>query len=166
MALFDELGPQAQSLPESKIVAVVNHARERDDVIKLWVGEGDLPTPDFICDAAVQSLRDGETFYTYQRGIPPLREALAAYHERHFGGPQDPETFFVTGSGMQAIKLAIEAVCTAGDEVVFLSPSWPNITAALTIFGVKPVPVLLECQPGGWTLDMERLAGAISPNTR
>ena len=166
MALFNELGPQAQSLPESKIVAVVNHARERDDVIKLWVGEGDLPTPDFICDAAVQSLRNGETFYTWQRGIPPLREALAGYHERHFGGRHDPETFFVTGSGMQAIKLVIEAVCTAGDEVVYLSPSWPNITAALNIFGVQPVPVVLDFQPSGWTLDMDRLATAISPTTR
>ncbi len=166
MALFNELGPQAQSLPESRIVAVVNHARERDDVIKLWVGEGDQPTPDFICDAAIQSLRDGQTFYTWQRGIPPLREALASYHERHFGGRHDPETFFVTGSGMQSIKLVIEAVCAAGDEVVYLSPTWPNITAALSIFGVKPVPVLLDFQPQGWTLDLERLAAAISPSTR
>jgi len=166
MTLFNQLGQQAQCLPESKIVAVVNHARERKDVIKLWVGEGDQPTPDFICDAAVRSLRDGETFYTWQRGIPPLREALARYHERHFGGTHDPETFFVTGSGMQSIKLVIEALCSAGDEVVFLSPTWPNITAALGIFGVRPVPVVLDFQPRGWTLDLDNLAATIGPSTR
>ncbi|MEX3006887.1 pyridoxal phosphate-dependent aminotransferase [Hoeflea sp. TYP-13] len=166
MTLLDDLSPQARNVPESSIVAVVNHARLRGDVIPLWVGEGDLPTPSFISDATVKSLRDGETFYTWQRGIPPLRQALADYYGRHFGGSHDPETFFVTGSGMQAIKLSIEAICGAGDEVVYLSPSWPNIAAALEISSAQAVPVALDYTDNGWTLDLERLAGAIGPKTR
>ncbi|MEM6460604.1 MAG: pyridoxal phosphate-dependent aminotransferase [Pseudomonadota bacterium] len=166
MALFDDLSQQARSAPESSIVAIVNHARLRDDVIPLWVGEGDRPTPAFICDPAIQSLRDGETFYTWQRGIPPLREALAVYHTRHFGGSHDPENFYVTGSGMQAIKLVIEAICSVGDEVVYLSPAWPNIGAALSIFGARGVPIVFDHSDRGWTLDMDRLASAIRPSTR
>ena len=57
----------------------VNYGHDRPDLIPFWAGEGDLPAPAFICDAAVQALRDGETFYTYQRGIPPLRQAVADY---------------------------------------------------------------------------------------
>lgn len=166
MPLIDDLSPHAINVPESKIVAVVNHARLRDDVIPLWVGEGDLPTPAFICDPAIKSLHDGETFYTWQRGIPPLRQALADYHSRHFGGTHDPETFFVTGSGMQAIKLSIEALCAAGDEVVYLSPAWPNIVAALDISGARSVPVTFDYTETGWTLDPERLAAAVGPATR
>ena len=79
------LRPEARSAPESGIVEVVNFAREREDLIALWVGEGDIPTPGFIRRAAEESLARGETFYTYQRGIPALREALAGYHLRHFG---------------------------------------------------------------------------------
>mgnify|MGYP000228642279 CR=1 FL=1 len=69
----------------------------------LWVGEGDLSTPAFISDAAARSLAAGETFYTWQRGIPELREALSRYYGRHFGKTFQPEEFLVTGSGMQSV---------------------------------------------------------------
>ena len=48
------------------------------DVVPLWFGEGDLVTPDFVRDAAAKGLQAGETFYTWQRGIPELRAALSA----------------------------------------------------------------------------------------
>ena len=73
-------------------------AATRKGLIPLWVGEGDLPTPAFICEAATRSLAAGETFYTYQRGIPDLRQALARYIERLYGRPSDPERFFVTAA--------------------------------------------------------------------
>ena len=50
------------------------------DVIGMWVGQGDLPTPRFICDAAAQAMAAGDTFYTHKRGIPELRQALIDYH--------------------------------------------------------------------------------------
>src|SRR5687767_1009579 len=77
--------PEARSAPESGIVEVVNHGRLKQGLIPLWVGEGDLPTPDFIIRAAEKSLADGETFYTWQRGVPELREAIAQYHTALYG---------------------------------------------------------------------------------
>ena len=47
------------------------------DVIGMWVGQGDLPTPRFICDAAAQAMAAGDTFYTHKRGIPELRQAAS-----------------------------------------------------------------------------------------
>ena len=70
--------PAILGTPESRIVEIFNYGRARQGTIPLWVGEGDQPTARFICEAAEQSLRDGQTFYTYQRGIPPLRQALQA----------------------------------------------------------------------------------------
>ncbi|RWE87377.1 aminotransferase class I/II-fold pyridoxal phosphate-dependent enzyme, partial [Mesorhizobium sp.] len=99
-------------------------------MIPLWAGEGDLPTPAFITDAAARALAGGETFYTWQKGIPELRQALARYYVRHFGKSFAEEEFIVTGSGMHAIQLAIDAVAGKGDEVVYLSPAWPNFAAA------------------------------------
>ncbi len=151
--------------PESGIVEVFNAGQGRDDVIPLWAGEGDLPTPRFICDAAKQSLDNGETFYTYQRGIPELRTALAGYHQRFFGKAFAPERFFVTGSGMQSIQLAIQAIASSGDDVLVPTPTWPNIEAALGIRGVKPVSVPMREVPEGWELDVDDLEASITPKT-
>ena len=99
-ALAGGLTPPARLAPESGIVEVMNYGRRQDGVMGLWAGEGDLPTPGFISDAATRALAAGETFYTWQRGIPKLREALARYHARLYGRPFDAEEFYVTGSGM------------------------------------------------------------------
>jgi len=165
-AALESLRREARCAPESGIVEVVNFARDRSDLIPLWVGEGDLPTPEFINRAAMASLARGETFYTYQRGIPPLREALSRYHLEHFGRDWGAERHFVTGSGMQAIQIAVCAIAGAGDEVVYPSPAWPNFAAALELGGARAVPVALDFAPEGWSLDLERLERAITPRTR
>lgn len=170
MHLVETLRAEARSAPESGIVAVMNHGRGRDGMIPLWAGEGDLPTPDFIVDAASRALSNGETFYTWQKGIPEVRQALARYYERHFGRSFAPEEFILTGSGMHAIQLAIDAVAGKGDEVIYLSPAWPNFAAAAGISGAVPVPVVLDLTDNGgswgWSCDVEKIAAAITPRTR
>ncbi|PDT41984.1 MULTISPECIES: pyridoxal phosphate-dependent aminotransferase [Sinorhizobium] len=166
MTTMTSLSPRALAAPESGIVEVVNYARGRDGLIPLWVGEGDLPTPDFISRAAADALVAGQTFYTWQRGIPPLREALVRYYQRRFQKTLAPENFYVTGSGMQAIKLAIEAIASPGDEMVLLTPAWPNFAAAADLSGVRPVSVPLRFENGKWQLDLDRLAAAIGDKTR
>jgi aspartate/methionine/tyrosine aminotransferase len=59
--IFDALRPTARALPESGIVKVFNHGRGKEGLIPLWAGEGDLPTPAFISDAAHKSMLQGET---------------------------------------------------------------------------------------------------------
>lgn len=161
------LRSEARDAPESGIVALVNHGRMSGaDVMPLWVGEGDLPTPEFISRPAIRSLQAGETFYTWQRGIPELREALARYYTRHFGRAFQSQEFIVTGSGMQAIQLALQATAGAGDEVVYLAPGWPNISAAIGIAGGTAVPVPLEHSTDGWTLDISLIEAAITSRTK
>lgn len=163
--IVDLLNPNARIAPESGIVAVVNAAREREDLIPLWAGEGHLPTPAFICEAAKKSLDRGETFYTYQRGIPALREALAAYHERTFNKRFSSEQFFVTGSGMQAIQLAVQAVCGCGEEVIIPSPAWPNAAAAVGIHGGRAVFVRMQERESTWDLQLADIEAAITAKT-
>ncbi len=160
------LRPEAWQAPSSGIVEVFNYGRNREGLIPLWVGEGDLPTPAFICEAASESLARGETFYTYQRGIPDLRQAIARYHDRVYGGAADPERFFVTCGGMHALQLAARMTAGPGDEVLVPTPAWPNFIGALTVAGARPVGVPLSRDERGWRLDVERLAAAVTPRTR
>jgi len=165
-ALGNALSPAARAAPESGIVEIANYARGREGLIPLFVGEGDIPTPSFICEAATRALAAGETFYTWQRGIPPLREALARYHTMLYGRTFQAEEFYVTGSGMQAIQIVLAMVAGPGDEVVIPTPTWPNAAAAAGIVGARVVEVPMSFGNGGWSLDLDRLAAAITPQTR
>ncbi|MFT0862369.1 pyridoxal phosphate-dependent aminotransferase [Ancylobacter sp. G4_0304] len=165
--MLDHVRPQALAVPGSGIVEVMNYGRERPGMIPLWAGEGDLPTPSFIAEAATRSLAAGETFYTWQRGIPELRAAIARYMAGLYGIPDDPERYFVTGSGMQAIQLCIAATLSAGDEIIIPSPSWPNAAAAAQVMGANPVFVPFAfSEEAGFSLDLGRLEDAVTPRTR
>lgn len=164
--LMAALRPSAAGLPESRIVTVFNHGRNKPGLIPLWAGEGDLPTPAFIAEAASKALIGGDTFYTYQRGLPELRQAIADYHARHYKRVFSPDNFFVTGGGMQAIQLAFQMTVGAGDEVLVPTPSWPNFRGAIEVQGgiAKSVPMSLERD--GWRLDLDKLFAAVGPRTR
>jgi len=166
MSLVNSLSPRAVSAPESGIVEIMNYARGRQNLLPLWAGEGDLPSPDFINRAASDALLAGETFYTWQRGIPELREALSRYYARHFSVSLSPEHFYVTGSGMQSIVLSVQALTSPGDEMIYLTPAWPNIVSAIEIAGAKAVGLPLSFGNGRWSLDLERLESAITPKTK
>ena len=160
------LRPSVAAEPASGIVDVFNYAQAKPGVIPLWVGQGHLPTPDFIADAAIASLKAGETFYTWQRGIPELRQALADYHARLYGIDFDPENFYVCQAGMQSVQLAIQALLEKGDEVVVPSPAWPNYAAPLRMAGVRPLEVPLDFDGARWRLDLDRLFAAVTARTK
>lgn len=160
------LRPEAENTPKSGIVEVSSYGRLKPGIIPLWVGEGDMPTPAVICEAAARSLAEGETFYTWQRGIPELRRALASYHERLYGGSFDPDRFTVTAGGMHAVQIAVRMVAGVGDEVVVPTPAWPNFIGAITVGGAQAVEAPMTWSADGFALDLGRLAEAITPRTR
>ncbi|MEW6122838.1 MAG: pyridoxal phosphate-dependent aminotransferase [Pseudomonadota bacterium] len=165
-AMVDQVRAHVRDLPESGIVEVMNYGRRREGTIPLWAGEGDVPTPAFICEAAARALHAGETFYTWQRGLPELRAALARYHARLYGMAEDPERFFVTGSGMQAIQTAFAMTLGPGEEILIPSPVWPNAPAAVQKIGAVPVFVPFAYGPEGFSLDRARFEAAVTPRTR
>lgn len=167
---LDDIRPTARNTPPSGIVEVHLEGLKRPGTAKLWVGEGSLPTPAHIRDAAVRSLLAGETFYTHQAGLPELREALCRYHDRLYGpfGGRSAEVsrFIVTGSGMHAIQMAASLVAGPGDEVIVPTPAWPNAPAAAALCGASVCEVPMRFGPTGWDLDPDDLKAAITPRTR
>ncbi|MBT9454990.1 MAG: pyridoxal phosphate-dependent aminotransferase [Burkholderiaceae bacterium] len=154
-----------QQLPGSKIREVANSAMGRSDVLAFWFGESDEPTPDFVVEAATASLQRGETFYAHNLGLPELRQALADYTSAlHL--PVGIDRIAVTSSGVSALMLAMQALLDAGDEVVAVVPIWPNLTAQPAILGANVKRVSLHPKQGAWTLDLDELLAAITPQTR
>lgn len=152
-------------LEESKIREVANAGMGRGDVLAFWFGESDEVTPDFIREAAIASLRKGETFYAHNLGLPELREAIAGYASK-LHGPVGADRIAVTSGGVNALMLACQAVVDAGDEVVAVTPVWPNLPAQARIMGAKLKPVPLQPRGGAWSLDLPKLLDAITPATR
>jgi len=157
--------PAVQSLRGSKIREVANAGFGDPDVLPFWFGEPDEVTPDFIRAAAVAALDAGDTFYTHNLGIAPLREALAAYLSR-LHRPVAVERVAVTNSGMSALMLATQAIVGPGDRVVEVTPLWPNLVEIPKILGASVECVPLDFGPRGWTLDLDRLLARLAPGTR
>ncbi len=153
------------NLEASRIREVANAGLGRDDVLAFWFGESDEVTPDFIREAAIESLRAGETFYAHNLGLPELREAIAAYTTR-LHGRMDAGRIAVTSGGVNALMLAVQALVDAGDEVVAVTPVWPNLTAQPLIMGARLRRVSLHPQGGAWRLDLQELLDAVTPATK
>lgn len=165
--LAASLSGATAGMPETPISEVAMTVFGDPDVVPLWFGESDLVTPDFVRDAAASGLQAGETFYTWQRGIPDLRDALSAYTERLYRIKCPPDRISVTTGGMQAILLSCQLLLDPGDNIVIVSPIWPNITSATKLVGGVPKYVALERTPaGGWKLDMQKLFDAVDARTR
>jgi aspartate/methionine/tyrosine aminotransferase len=154
-----------QRLNSSTIREVANAGMDREDVAAFWFGEPDQVTPEFIRTAAINALNAGETFYTHNLGITPLREAIAGYvsglHRK-----TKSENIAVTNSGMSALMITTQALVGPGDRVVIITPVWPNLVEIPKILGAQSITFGLTFSPNGWTLDVDRLLTTLTPDTR
>lgn len=153
------------NLEASKIREVANAGMGRADVLAFWFGEGDEVTPEPIRQAAIESLQHGETFYAHNLGLPELREAVARYMSG-LHPAIDAGRIAITSGGVSALMLAMQALVDAGDEVVAVTPVWPNLTAQPAILGARVRSVPLVPREGEWTLDLNALRAAVTPSTK
>jgi aspartate/methionine/tyrosine aminotransferase len=169
------LAASALRVPHSRIrelaeVAMAMDAsapNPEDRVLKLYFGESNIPTPDFIKRAAQKAMADGYTFYTENAGLPSLRRALA----RHYGETQsvtlDPETeIVITASGVQALNVGIRCVLDPGDEALVLTPAWPNGSSIVAMCNGQAKQLAQPLRGNRYTIDFDALEAAVTPRTR
>jgi aspartate/methionine/tyrosine aminotransferase len=157
---------QIVEMEDSPILEVWRMGFSIPDVIGLWAGESDLPTPPFICDEAIRALKAGHTFYTHNRGIPELRAAIGRYLKRLYGKDIADDRVAVTTAGMNAVQIVCQAVLGAGSKAVAITPSWPNVMGAMTICGADVAEVPLARSNSGWSLDLDAVTDACGPGTK
>ncbi|MDO5898529.1 pyridoxal phosphate-dependent aminotransferase [Agrobacterium sp. Azo12] len=161
-----EARPAVRALSNSLIREVANAAMGKSNVLPFWFGEADTATPDFVRKAAAESLLSGETFYSQNLGRPYLRETIAAYQSELLGCAIPVEQVLAVGSGMSGLQIAMQLVLSPGDRVVAVTPLWPNISEAPLILGANVERVSLSINDGRWSLDLDKLIDALTPDTR
>jgi aspartate/methionine/tyrosine aminotransferase len=154
-------------VPRSRIRELAEIAMGMDGVLRLYFGESNLPTPDYIKQAAAKALADGFTFYTENAGLPSLRAALAENYRRLHGVELDPATeIVVTASGVQALNLGIRCVLDPGDRGLVLTPAWPNGSSSIAMANAEVVQIPQPLCGDRYRIDFDALERAVTPRAR
>src|SRR5580700_11968792 len=165
--LAPSVAASALAVPHSRIRELAEIAMSMDGVLKLYFGESNLPTPEFIKRAAQKAMADGFTFYTENAGLPSLRKALARYYqELHAVEIDAASEIVVTASGVQALHLAIRCVLDPGDEVLVLTPAWPNGAANVAMDNARPIEMAQPLVGDRYQIDFAALEAAVTSRTR
>ncbi len=132
--------------------------------VNLGQGFPDFGWPPEILEAAAKAVVEGSNQYPPSRGLPALREAVAAHYDRHFGQQLDAGHVCVTSGATEALGSAILATVQRGDEVIILTPAYDSYAPTIRRAGGTPVEVALR--PPEWRIERAALEQALTPKTR
>jgi N-succinyldiaminopimelate aminotransferase len=132
--------------------------------VNLGQGFPDFGWPEEILDAAARALKEGSNQYAPSRGLPQLREAVAAHYNRHFGQQLAPEAVCVTSGATEALGACILATVAPGDEVIIFTPAYDSYAPMIRRAGGTVREIALR--PPEWRIEREVVQAAIGPNTR
>jgi len=162
-----QLASSVERVPHSRIRELAEIAMGMDGVLRLYFGESNLPTPDYIKRAAVSAMENGYTFYTENAGLPSLRRAIAENYRRLHGVELSPANeIVVTASGVQALHLAIRCALDPGDEALVLTPAWPNGSSSVMMANAAVKQIAHPLCGDRYVCDFDALEAAVTPRTR
>ena len=139
--------------------------REGKSIISLSAGEPDFPTPTFICDGAVEAIRNGEHGYTMNTGTPELRDAICTKLKRDNDLDYSPDQIVCSNGAKQSVGFSLLAMINPGDEVIIPAPYWVSYPAMTRLAQGIPVPVRTYFEDS-YRLTPKQLEVAITDKTR
>lgn len=161
-----EISKTVEALKPSGIRRFFDLANTMEGVISLGVGEPDFSTPWHVCEEAIQSMADGRTHYTANKGLLKLREEIAKFHSKHYNQNYDPKTeILLTVGGSEAIDLSMRALLNPGDEVIVMDPNYVAYEPAIRLAGGVCVPIVLT-RENEFKLKADDLKKAITDKTK
>jgi aspartate aminotransferase len=164
-----QLAQRLDRISEPQTIRMAKLSRELKaqglDIIDLSLGEPDFRTPEHICEAAVQAMKDGYTKYTPVAGIPELRQAVCTKLQRDNGLHYLPEQIVVSTGAKQSLANAILCLINPGDEAIIPTPYWVTYAALVSLS--EGIPVFIPCGiDSDFKLSPEKLEAAITDKTR
>ncbi len=148
------------------ITAKINSMQaEGIDIVKFAAGEPDFDTPEYIKDAAIESLRNGFTKYTPVAGITELREAVVEKFKRDNNLVYSPSQIIVSCGAKHSIYNILQAICNPGDEVVFAAPYWVSYPEMVKLADAKPIVVETTADQN-FCMKPEQIESVLSDRTK
>ena len=149
---------------ETSVFERMSLAAAKHGAVNLGQGFPDFGWPDEILLAAAKAVTEGSNQYAPSRGLPALREAVAAHYGRHQGLDLTADNICVTSGATEALAAAIFAAVSPGDEVIVMTPAYDAYAPLIRRAGGIVREVALE--PPGWRVERSALEAAVTPRTR
>ena len=163
-----KVSQRAQSVPPSATIAVTARAKELKaqgvDVVGFGAGEPDFDTPDYIKEAAIKAMKEGQTKYTAAAGIPALRQAIADKLQKDNGLRYTADQVIVNVGGKHSVYEAMQAVLDPGDEVILPTPYWVTYPETIKLAGAVARVVQTD-KANSYKLTPDQLKAAINDKT-
>jgi aspartate/methionine/tyrosine aminotransferase len=165
----DHVSARAQAVHPFVVMDVVARAKQLEaqgrDIVRMDVGDPDLPTPEVITRAAEAAMEAGDTGYTQSMGLPDLRDAVSARFASKYGVAVSADDIVVTQGSSPAMLLMFGALLDPGDEVILSNPCYPAYPNYVSFLGGVPVPVRARAE-NGFRMRIDDIEAAITPRTR
>ena len=137
-----KLSRMANCIQPSLVRSLFDKAKKYDDVVDFTLGDPDCATPENICNAAYEAIKNGKTHYSANAGIVELRREIAKQIQKETGIIYEAEgEIIVTVGAMEALYLALCCLIDAEDEVIIPAPYWINYEQMVKMCGGKSVIV-------------------------
>jgi len=163
------ISQRAKNLAASETLKITALAKEMKavgkSVISLSAGEPDFKTPDYICDAAIQAIRDGHHGYTVNNGTIELRKAISEKLKRDNNLSYTAEQIIVSNGAKQSVGFALLAILDEGDEVIIPAPYWVSYPEMVKLGQGTPVVIRTRFEDE-YKLTPEQLENSITPRTK
>ena len=167
--MSDHVSARAQAVRPFVVMDVVARAKALEaagrDIVRMDVGDPDLPTPEVITRAAEAAMEAGDTGYTQSMGLPDLRDAVSARFMSKYGVTVDRDDIIVTQGTSPAMLLLFGTLLDPGDEVIISDPCYPAYPNYINFLGGVPVRVPARAEDG-FRMRIEEIEAAITPRTR
>ncbi len=164
-----EISKLASSVKPSATLAAGAKAKQMKsegiEVFDFSLGEPDFPTPEHICDAAFEAMKEGETHYTPASGTAELRKVIANWYDKTYGLKAMPDQVILSNGAKHSLHNALTVLCDPGDEVIIPTPYWVSYSTLVEITGAKPVLVSTS-QESHFKMSPEQFRDAITPKSR
>ncbi len=160
------LRPCVENLPPNPGAEIIRYGRGKPNILFLGQGQGEMPTPDFICNGATKAMAEGKTFYDSVIGVDDLRQEIATYYSRTYKLSIPTSRIFATSSGTTAMHIALASLLNEGDEALAVTPIWKNLLSIVELAQGHVREVALTNKDGRWSLDLDHLFANVTPRTR
>jgi len=162
VAAFDRIGEENAFAVLARAMQLASQGR---DIINLGIGQPDFRTPDFIVEAAVKALRDGQHGYTPAVGILPLREAVAADLHKRFNVSVSPGAVMIFPGGKPTMFMSILMFGEPGADILYPDPGFPIYRSMIEFTGARAVPVPIR-EENNFAFSAEETLSLITKETR